>query len=212
MELLNRISETLQKGDLENTKKLVAEALEESVNPHDILTKGLIAGMDVIGEKFKNGEIFIPHVLVASRAMHGGMDLLRPVLVEAGVESAGTFIIGTVEGDHHDIGKNLVIMMLEGKGFDVTDLGINVTADRFVEVVRNTGAPLLGMSALLSTTRPMMKETIEALKEAGIREKVKVIVGGGAVTQEYAREIGADGYGQDATESAERALELVGTA
>ncbi len=210
MELLNRISETLQKGDLENTKKLVAEALEKGSEPHDILAKGLIAGMDVIGEKFKNGEIFIPHVLVASRAMHGGMELLRPVLVESGIESTGKFIIGTVEGDHHDIGKNLVIMMLEGKGFEVIDLGINVTADRFVEEVRNTGAPILGMSALLSTTRPMMKETIDALDKAGLRKQVKIMVGGGAVTGDDAREIGADGFGQDATDSAERALELMG--
>jgi len=208
MEILKNLSEVLQVGDQEKVKNFIKEALSENIEPGLIFSRGLLAGMDVIGEKFKKGEIFIPHVLLAARAMHAGMDLLKPILVETGAKPAGKFIMGTVLGDHHDIGKNLVIMMLEGKGFEVTDLGMNVAPEKFIEAVKED-TDIIGMSALLSTTRPLMADTIKAFEKAGIRDNIKIMVGGGAVNENFSEDIGADAYGQDATSSAEIAMSLV---
>lgn len=209
MPIIAELVKALSEGTSNLVQHLTAKALQEGMDPELILKKGLFAGMDIVGEKFKNGEIFIPHVLIAARAMHAGMDILKPLLVKTGARPAGKFIIGTVQGDHHDIGKNLVSMMLQGKGFEVIDLGVDVQTDTFVQSVRNSDANILGMSALLSTTLPFMKETIDAIKTAGLRAKVKIMVGGGPVTQAFADEIGADGFAQDATEAAENALRLI---
>jgi len=210
MSNLTHLSEALQRGDSDQVKTLAAQALKEGLSPSLILADGLIAGMDIVGAKFKTGEIYIPHVLFAARAMHAGMDILKPHLIESGARPAGRFIIGTVKGDHHDIGKNLVSIMLQGKGFEVIDLGINVPPEKFVESVMEDKADIVGMSALLSTTMPSMKDTINALEMAGLRNKVKIMIGGGAVTKEYSDEIGADCFGPDAATAAEKALEFVG--
>lgn len=209
MEILKNLSEALQRGDREGVRSLTQEALESKLSPSRILKEGLIAGMDVTGEKFRRGEIYIPEVLIIARAMHSGLDILKPALAERGAQPVGKFIIGTVRGDYHDIGKNLVIMMLQGKGFEVVDLGMDVPPERFVDAAQSSEVNIIGMSALLSTTRPSMKETIDALKDAGLRE-VKVMVGGGAVTQRFADEIGADAFGQDAATAAELAIALLG--
>ena len=208
MTQLNEISETLVKGDRDLLTKLVHEALKEGVPADVILKQGLIAGMDVVGAKFQEGELFIPHMLLAARAMHTVLDILRPVLMESGSKPAGRVLLGTVRGDHHDIGKNLVGMMLEGKGFEVVDLGIDVPPEKFVSSLED-GVNIVAMSALLSTTAPELQYVIEALKKAGVRDRVKVMVGGGVVTQSYADSIGADAYGQDAAEAAAKALALV---
>ncbi len=196
-------------GKAEEVKRLVKKALEEGVEIKKILDDGLIAGMQVVGEKFKKNEFYVPEVLIAARAMTQGMELLRPHLEKGGVEPLAKFVIGTVKGDLHDIGKNLVAMMLRGAGFEVIDLGVDVSPEKFVDTVKETGAPLMGMSALLTTTMPSMKVTIEALKNAGIREKVKVMVGGAPLTQEYADEIGADGYAPDAASAVDKAKGLL---
>jgi len=208
MDILTTLSDSVQNGNHDSIKEQVSTALDQGIEPVVILKSGLIAGMDRIGEKFKNGDIFIPNVLIAARAMSSAMDILKPKLVETGARPAGKFIIGTVLGDHHDIGKNLVKMMLQGKGFEVEDLGINVPPEKFVQAISDD-TDIVGMSALLSTTRPLMKETIEAIDRAGLRDRVKIMIGGGAVTGEYAEQIGADGYGADATLSAELALKLI---
>jgi len=209
MLILADLAKALEEGDSSQVKDLTARALQEGTAPTRILKEGLFAGMDVVGAKFKNGDFYIPHVLIAARAMHAGMEILKPHLIAAGTKPAGKFIIGTVQGDYHDIGKNLVAMMLQGKGFEVIDLGINVPTEKFVQSLRDNDANILGMSALLSTTLPFMGETIEAIKNAGLRDKIKIMVGGGPVTQAYAEKIGADGYGQDATTAAENALALL---
>ena len=208
MDILAILSNSVQTGDQDSIQQQVQQALDEGHKPLDVLNSGLIAGMDVVGEKFKNKEIFIPNVLIAARAMNRAMEMPKPRPAETGAKPAGKYVIGTVLGDHHDIGKNLVRMMLQGKGFEVVDLGINVPPERFVEAIKDD-TDIIGMSALLSTTRVLMKETIDAIREAGLRDRVKVMVGGGAVTEEYARQIGADGYGSDAILSAELALRLV---
>ena len=203
---LQAIAESIIKGQAPAVKQMVEKAIVEGINPGEILDKGLIAGMSVIGERFKKNEVYVPEVLIAARAMHAGMDLLKPLLSESGIESKGVFAIGTVKGDLHDIGKNLVMMMMEGAGYTIVDLGVDVTPERFVEAV-NEGAQILGMSALLTTTMPAMKSSIDALKAAGVRESVKIMVGGAPLTQEYAVEIGADGYAQDAA----TAVDVAGT-
>jgi 5-methyltetrahydrofolate--homocysteine methyltransferase len=175
----------------------------------EILNNGLLAAMDVVGRDFKSGELFIPEVLMCARAMHAGLDLLRPLLAESGAASLGKIILGTVTGDLHDIGKNLVSMMLQGAGFEIIDLGTDVKPEQFVAAVRDEGADLVGMSAMLTTTMPAMKSTITALEEAGIREKVKVIIGGAPVTNNFAQEIGADSYAPDAGSAVETARELL---
>jgi 5-methyltetrahydrofolate--homocysteine methyltransferase len=199
----NEISELLQKGKAKNIVAAVEKALSDGASPADILERALISGMNIIGEKFKQGEIFVPEVLVAARAMNHASAVLKPLLAEAGVQPVGKAIVCTVKGDLHDIGKNLVKMMIEGKGVEVLDLGVDCPSEKIVETVQNSDAKVICLSALLTTTMLMQKETIEALKTAGLRDKVKVMVGGAPVTQSYADEIGADAYTPDAASAAE---------
>jgi len=206
--LLAQISEAIQKGDQIQIKELVIKALEEGQAPATILNQGLIAGMDVVGAKFQSGEFFIPHMLIAARAMHVALDIIKPRLVAGGVKPVGKAVIGTVKNDHHDIGKNLVAIMLEGKGFEVVDLGIDVPAEKVVAAV-GPDIGLVCLSALLSTTLPFMADTVTALHTAGLAEKIKVMVGGGPVTQAFADQVGADGYAPDAAGAADLALRLV---
>jgi len=194
----------------QETKDRVTKALKEGAPVEDILNKGLIAGMNVVGIKFKNNEFYVPEVLIAARAMKWGMEVLEPKLKEAGVQPVASIAIGTVKGDLHDIGKNLVGMMLQGAGFNVVDLGIDVAPEKFVDAVKNKSCQLIGLSALLTTTMPQMKNVIAALKEAGL--EAKVVIGGAPVTQNYADEIGADGYAPDAATAVDVAKELIGIA
>ncbi len=207
--VLEKISEALQGGNASEVGKLVKSAIESKLPPEDILNKGLIAGMSKIGEKFKCNEVYVPEVLMAARAMHAGLAELKPLLVASGIKPRGKVVLGTVRGDLHDIGKNLVGMMIQGAGFAVTDLGNDVAPEKFVETARQEGAQIIGLSALLTTTMPNMKEVVAKLKESGLRDQVKVLVGGAPLTMEYAREIGADGYAPDAAEAAELASSLV---
>jgi len=207
---LQEISEALMVGKAKKVRDLVDQALKEGVDPKEILNKALIPGMNIVGEKFKKCEYFIPEVLVAARAMNAGMDLIKPLLTQTGAAYAGKVGIGTVRGDIHDIGKNLVAIMLEGAGFQIIDLGVNVAPEKFVEVAKNEGVDIVAMSALLTTTMIAMGDVIHALKEAGIRERVKVMIGGAPVTPRYADEIGADGYAPDAASAVEKAKELIG--
>jgi 5-methyltetrahydrofolate--homocysteine methyltransferase len=209
---LQAIAENIIKGQAPKTKELVSQALQEGIPVRDILHKGLIAGMNVVGEKFKNNEFYVPEVLIAARAMKQGMELIRPRLIEEKVEPVGRAAIGTVKGDLHDIGKNLVAMMLEGAGFEVIDLGIDVPPEKFIAAVKEKGAQVICMSALLTTTMPSMQTTIEAVKEAGLSGKVSMMIGGAPVTQAYADQIGANGYAPDAASAAEKAKELVAKA
>jgi 5-methyltetrahydrofolate--homocysteine methyltransferase len=206
---LHEISEALIVGNAKKVRELVEQALKENVSPKEILDNALVPGMNVVGEKFKNNEYYVPEVLIAARAMHAGMDLIKPLLTQTGASYLGKVAIGTVRGDLHDIGKNLVAMMLEGSGFQIIDLGVDVPPEKFVEVAKNEGVNIVAMSALLTTTMLAMKDTISALKEAGLREKVKVMIGGAPVTQRYADEIGADGYAPDAATAVEKAKELI---
>ena len=192
------ISEYIINGKKEELQKAVQAALDENVKPVDILNKGLMAGMDEVGSRFQNQIFFIPEVLFAARSMQGAMNILRPKLAETGVTAPGKIAFGTVQGDLHDIGKNLVRMMVEGAGFEVIDLGYDVPPEKFVESVQKSNVDLIAMSALLTTTMPAMKTTIEALEKAGLSDKVKTLIGGVPVDQEYANEIGADGYAPDA--------------
>ncbi len=209
-EILERIAEKLYEGKHTEVAALVQEALGRGHSPAEVLS-GLIAGMDRVGRDFKAGELFVPEVLVAARAMHAGMAVLRPLLAETGVPRIGTYVIGTVQGDLHDIGKNLVRMMLEGAGFEVIDLGTDVAPERFVAAVEEHRPQIVGMSALLTTTMVRMRDTIEALRSAGLRDRVKVMVGGAPLTDAYAREIGADAYAPDAATAVEVARALIGS-
>jgi len=206
---LQEISEALIVGNAKRVRELVEQALKENISPKEILDKALVPGMNVVGEKFKNNEYYVPEVLIAARAMHAGMDLIKPLLTQTGAAYLGKVAIGTVRGDLHDIGKNLVAMMLEGSGFQIIDLGVDVPPEKFVEVAKGEGANIVAMSALLTTTMLAMKDTINALKEAGIRERVKIMIGGAPVTQRYADEIGADGYAPDAASAVDKAKELL---
>lgn len=206
---LASIAEALQTGDVGKVEELIRLALEEELSPKEILENGLIKGMNVIGIKFKNNEIYVPEVLISARAMYAGMNILRPKLVETGVKNIGKVAIGTVRGDLHDIGKNLVKMMLEGAGFEVVDLGVDVSADKFVAAVKEHQPDIVGMSALLTTTMVYMPEVIKSLEAAGLRDKVKVMIGGAPVTQNYAEQIGADGYSPDAASAAEDAKRFI---
>jgi len=206
---LNNASEALQRGDAEKVAELVKRALEENLLPKDILENGLIKGMDIIGGKFKRNEVYVPEVLIAARAMHAGMDVLRPKLVETGVKNIGKVAMGTARGDLHDIGKNLVKMMLEGGGFEVIDLGTDVSVDKFVEAVKVHQPDILGMSALLTTTMVNMAEVIKALEAAGLRDKVKIMIGGAPITQNYADQIGADAYSPDAASAVDKAKTFI---
>jgi len=202
---LNDISEALQRGKAEKVSEMVKQALNENITPKEILEKGLIRGMSIIGEKFKKNEVYVPEVLIAARAMHAGMDILQPKLTETGVKNIGKVVMGTVQGDLHDIGKNLVEMMLEGAGFEVIDLGTDVSKEKFVEAVKEHQPNIMGMSALLTTTMVNMVEVIKALDVAGLRDKVKIMVGGAPINQNYANQIGADGYSPDAASAVDKA-------
>ena len=202
------ITKAVEGGRKKIVDQLVKEALNEGVKAETILNEGLVVGMTNLGEMFKNGEVYVPEVLVAARAMKAGTDILKPLLASENVQSLGKVAIGTVQGDLHDIGKNLVGMMLEGNGFEVIDLGVDVAPEAFVEAVKN-GAQVIGMSALLTTTMPMMKAVIDMLNVEGLRDKVKVMIGGAPITQEYADQIGADGYSTDAASAAELAQKLI---
>jgi 5-methyltetrahydrofolate--homocysteine methyltransferase len=206
---LVQLSEALQKMDIAGVKKLTEDAIAAGIDPQKILSDGLIAGMDVAGGKFKRNEIFIPEMLVIAKAMNEALAILKPKLIEVGAKPIAKAVIGTVKGDVHDIGKNMLGMMLEGAGLEVIDLGYDVPPEKFVEAIKDVSPQILGMSALLSTTMVELPVVIDALKEAGIRDQVKVIVGGAPVTQKYADDIGADGYGDDAATGADVARKLI---
>ena len=206
---IKEICEFLQKGRAKNVKALVTEALEEGQDPKAILNDGLLAGMMIVGEKFKNNEVFVPEVLVAARALNAGLTILEPKLVEVGNEPVGKIVIGTIKGDLHDIGKNLVAMMMKGVGFEVIDLGVDVEPDTFIDKAEEVGADVICISALLTTTMPGMQATIDALKERGLRDKYIVMVGGAPVNQSFAEQIGADYYTPDAATAAEVAKDAV---
>ena len=209
MSTLTEISEAMQKGRAKLIKTLVPQALEEGIPAQEILQDGLLAGMDVVGRKFKANEIFFPEVLVAARAMNVGAELLKPYLSEAGVEPKGKVILGTVKGDLHDIGKNLVRMMLEGKGLTVIDLGVDVPPEKFIESAIENDCKIICCSALLTTTMPVMGEVVEKAVEAGVRDKVKIMIGGAPVTEAFGQSINADAYTPDATTCAEVAMQLL---
>jgi len=205
---LARISSSLYEGDYQTVPELVRKCLDQGLAPEQILEQGLVAGMDKVGQDFKAGVLFVPEVLIAARAMHAGMDILRPLLAKGGAKTLGKCVIGSVQGDLHDIGKNLVKMMLEGAGFEMIDLGTDVAPARFVEAVRQHQPKLVGMSALLTTTMQNMKTTIDTLRQAGVRDSVKVMVGGAPVTENFARESGADGYASNAAAAVDIARSL----
>ena len=206
---IERFYTVLSQGKMEETKKLVQEGLNAGESAETILKSGLITAMERIGVRFRNGEVFIPEVLIAARAMHAGMAILKPILAKSTGVMAGKVAIGTVKGDLHDIGKNLVIMMLEGGGFEVIDLGIDVSSDKFIEAIHTHQLQAIGMSALLTTTIMEMKNVIQAIEKAGLRKKVKVIVGGAPVNDKFAKEIGADGYAPDAASAVDVAKSLL---
>ena len=208
-QILNEISEFLQKGKAKNVKTLVEEALQQGIDPKEILNEGLLSAMMIVGGKFKRNEVFVPEVLVAARAMNAGLAILEPHLVEAGNEPKGKVVIGTVKGDMHDIGKNLVAMMLKGAGFEIYDLGTDVDAEVLIGKAEEVGADIICMSALLTTTMPYMQTVIDALKEKGLRSKYVVMVGGAPVNEEFANQIGADYYTPDAATAAEVARKAV---
>ena len=204
---LKALADAVIKGDQSAAVEITKAALEEGTAAKSILDEGLIAGMDIVGARFKKNEIYIPEVLIAARAMKMAMEVLEPELVRAGVEPVGKLLIGTVQGDLHDIGKNLVAMMLKGAGFQVIDLGVDVRPEKFIEHAKAVGVQLVGMSALLTTTMPGMEKTIKALKDAGI--SAKIMIGGAPVTQGYADKIGADGYAADAASAVDMVKSLV---
>ena len=208
MSILAEMSELLQKGRAPKVKELVAQAIEEGIAPQTILDEGLLSGMSIVGEKFKKNEVFVPEVLIAARAMNAGVEILRPHLISAGVESKGTVIIGTVKGDLHDIGKNIVKMMLEGKGLTVIDLGVDVAPEAFVEAAKEHNADIICCSALLTTTMTEMKNVVDLAKDAGIRDSVKIMVGGAPITQNFCDSIGADVYTSDAASCSDAALKI----
>ena len=203
------IADAVKAGRAKIVKTLVTDAVAEGVAAESILNDGLIVGMNELGILFKNNEVYVPEVLIAARAMKTGTEILKPLLAEANAQSRGVVAIGTVKGDLHDIGKNLVGMMLEGAGFTVIDLGVDVTPEAFIDAAKNQGAQILGMSALLTTTMPSIKLSIDAIREAGVREKVKIMIGGAPVTQSFADEVGADGYSPDAASAADLAKALL---
>lgn len=210
MEILNQIVDSVFSGDAPKTEELTREAVAQGLDPQVIIDEGLIAGMNKIGVLFKENKVFIPEVLISVRAMNYGMKILKPLLVDKKAVSKGKVVMGTVKGDLHDIGKNLVIMMLEGAGFEVVDIGIDKAPEIFVEAAREHKPDIIGMSALLTTTLPAAKDTITALQDAGLRDKIKVMVGGAPVTQKFADEIGADGFAPDASRAVDLAKQLIG--
>ena len=209
MDLLLVIANKTEKGKQLEVPQTIQQALDSGISPYDLLTKGLQAGLEAVGARFKLNQAYIPEVLLAARAMQAGMDVLQPLLAEGGQKPIAKVVLGTVKDDLHDIGKNMVGMMLKGSGFQVVDLGVNVPAEKFVATVQTERAAILAMSALLSTTAPYLKTVIEALKEKGLRENVKVLVGGAPVTEEYAIKIGADGFAPDSAHAVDKAKELI---
>lgn len=205
---MEALSQAVIKGDQKTAVEITAAAIEEGMAPKSILEDGLICGMNYIGVRFKANEVYIPEVLIAARAMKMAMEILEPKLAEAGVKPLGKAIVGTVKGDLHDIGKNLVIMMLKGAGFDVIDAGVDVASDTFIEKAKESGAQVVGLSALLTTTMPAMEAAIKAIKESGI--DVKTMIGGAPITQAYADKIGSDGYAADAASAVDVAKVLIG--
>ncbi len=206
---LKELSEVLFRGDVSKVKEITLRALQEKIEPKEILEQGLIKGMKVVGIKFKNNEIFLPEVLLASQAMYGGLELLQPRLTKSGVRAIGKVIIGTARGDLHDIGKNLVTMMLRGGGFEVIDLGNDVSPEKFLEATQKHKPDIVSISALLTTTMIGMADVITTLERADLRNRVKVMIGGAPVTQEFANEIGAEGYAPDAASAVDKARELL---
>ncbi|HEX2948166.1 MAG TPA: corrinoid protein [Armatimonadota bacterium] len=205
---LHELADNIIRGKKNPAVELVKQALGEGILPQDIINEGLIGGMAVVGTKFKNNEFYVPEVLIAARAMKECMAILKPLLAETGVKPVGTVAIGTVKGDLHDIGKNLVAMMLQGNGFDIIDLGVDVTPEKFIDAAKSQGATIIALSALLTTTMPAMKQTIEAFEAAGLRNDVRIMIGGAPVTQRFADEIGADGYSSDAASAVDLAKSL----
>jgi 5-methyltetrahydrofolate--homocysteine methyltransferase len=210
MELLNEISKQIEAGDDEKVYELTNDAIARNINPKQILSDGLISGMNVIGEKFRKYEIFLPDVLLAAKAMYAGMELLKPHFIKDGIPTLGKIVIGTVKGDLHDLGKNLVGIMLKGAGFEVIDLGKDVSPEKFIKTAVDENAQLIGLSALLTTTMPVMQEVIDLLNEKNLNGKIKTIIGGAPVTREYAEKIGADAFAFDASNSVMVAKKLFG--
>ena len=209
MEILNQISEALQKGQAPAVKEMCTQALKDGLNAKEILEGGLMDGMGIVGDKFKKNEVFVPEVLIAARAMNAGIEILKPLMIDAGVKAAGKVVIGTVKGDLHDIGKNLVKIMLEGKGFEIIDLGTDVSAEKFLETYKAEKADIICCSALLTTTMTYMKDIVNAFEEDGIRDSATIMVGGAPVTQNFCDTIGADIYSSDAASAADAALQAV---
>lgn len=207
--MLKGIQEALFKGDRDSVARLTKQAIDEGMAIKKILDEGLVAAMEIIGNKFKRNEIFIPEVLISARAMHAGIAVLEPHFLKSGIKPCGKVAIGTVKGDLHDIGKNIVGMMLKGACFEIEDFGIDVPPVKFVEAVRKDNVDVIAMSSLLTTSMNSMKETMTALKESGLRDRVKVMVGGAPVTQDFADSIGADGYARDAASAVDKARELL---
>jgi len=209
---LERLSGHLQRGDADQVAAVTKAAIDEGLEAKTILDSGLIAGMAVVGEKFKKHEIFLPDVLLAAKAMYAGMDLLKPLLIKDGIPTIGKVVIGTVQGDLHDIGKNLVGIMLKGAGFEVIDLGRDVAPEKFIEAVQETGASVIGMSALLTTTMPAMKRTVDLAREKGLYGKIRILVGGAPLSADYAKEIGADAYCYDGMNAVDCVKRFMGAA
>ncbi len=212
MALIEEIRETLVVGNAQKVNELTTKALAENITAIEILNKGLVKGMDIVAEKWTSGEYYIPNVLIAARAMKQGMEVIKPKLVEGDYKAKGVAVAGTIKGDLHDIGKNLVVMMMEGAGFEVFDLGTDVSAEKFINTAREKNADLILMSALLTTTMMSMKDVVAALKDSELADKVKAMIGGAPITQKFADEIGADGYAPDGSSAVERAKELLGIA
>lgn len=209
-QIVQEIYEGVIDGDAAAVKQKVTDALDAGVEAGLVLNEAMIAAMREVGRRFEEGDYFVPEMLISARAMQNGMTLLKPHLLQSDIKSAGKVVIGTIKGDLHDIGKNLVAMMLEGAGFDIYDLGTDVSPEKFVEAARDNDADIVALSALLTTTMPNMKNTIDALKQAGLREQVKVMIGGAPVTEAYAQQIGADGFSSDASRAVTLAKELAG--
>ncbi len=210
MDELQKIAESLIEGEADKVRELTQSSIDKGIDLQRILNEGLIAGMSAVGKQFKKEEIFLPEVLFAARAMKAGMEIVEPLLLSSGAARKGKIVLGTVKGDVHDIGKNLVAIMLKGAGFEVIDIGVDTPAERFIQAAREQGAKLIGMSALLGTTMQNMQTTIKALEEAGLKGQVKTMIGGAIVTQSFADKIGADGYAPDAASAVDKAKELLG--
>ncbi|MGA7304935.1 MAG: corrinoid protein [Rhodothermales bacterium] len=210
MDALAQLKEFVIVGRRKEVTELTQQLIDEGTNPESILYDGLLPGMAVVGDRFEKGEYFIPEMLLAARSLNAGLDLLRPLLTDAQMKPTGKVVLGTVKGDIHDIGKNLVAVMMQGAGFQVIDAGVDVPPERFVELIREHEPDIVGLSALLTTTMPSMEDTMEVLKSENVRDKVRVLIGGAPVTQEYATRIGADGFGRNATVAAQIAVKLVG--